>query len=766
MPFCIRYLKYLVIEIETVSHIYLENWSHILIDDPMPAPCRIVRHAFLVLATLPAVVRLQAEMAPLPDDASGYGADVFLNPVVVHEDKATPYFSSSASSATKTDTPIQDLPQTVNVVPRDLFVLQGARSIEDALLNVAGVSPSVGDGQRDQVYIRGFSAQYDQYLDGVRDEAMYFRDLSNIERIEVLEGPSAVLYGHGSAGGIVDRISRQPTSSPVGSLGITFGAFDQRRAELDSGGPLGAGGLTYRLDAAAEESGGFREQYFLERYHVSPSVAFQMSPSTRLLLQYDYLNDLRLDDLGIPALVGAPGSGFTGTAPEVPDSAYFGSPDSFDRDYVRAAVHTATLTLDHGFGGGVALHEVFRAEHYTLDRNNMLPTGVYLPSGLPFTGDLDSVWVKRSQRRILRLENDLFNQLEASWTLGGHALTQNLLVGFEAGRQSADSNSKQYNAPAVALVRPVLTDVAPNAPAASATLTAARADTAGLYFQDQLVFAGQWRALVGLRADYYQVSQQNRLPPYNQIKTQVRTVSPRVGLVYAPRPDLSAYATVSRSFSPASGDGVSTAATTAALAPLKATNLEAGLKSSLLGDAFSATLAIFQLTRDITETDAATNLTTSAGSQRSRGVDLVLAGRVTTRWSVSASFELLDPVIVNGGRDGAGILLDGRTPALVPRNSASLYTTYDLGHGFGIGGGTVSMGGRFTSNDDSVSLPAFTVVNAVAYYRSRNWEARVNVNNLLDHRYLITAGEGTDFTGQTVMPGAPLNVSGSLVWHF
>ena len=732
----------------------------------MPAGCSRTRRIALLLSALPCAAGLRAEMAPLPDDASAYGANVFLNPVVIHEDKTAPYFSSSASSATKTETPIQDLPQTVNVVPRDLFVLQGARSIEDALLNIAGVSPSVGDGQRDQVYIRGFSAQYDQYLDGVRDEAMYFRDLSNIERIEVLEGPSAVLYGHGSAGGIVNRISRQPTSTSLGSLGITHGAFDQRRAELDSGGPLGAGGLSYRLDAAAEDSGGFRGQYFLERYHVSPSVAFTASPSTRILLQYDLLNDLRLDDLGIPALVGPPGSGFMGTAPDVPDATSYGSPHSFDRDYVRAAVHTATLTVDHGFGGTASLHEVFRAEHYALDRNNMLPTGVYIPSGLPFASDLGSVWVKRSQRRILRFENDLFNQIEASWTVGTHALTQTLLVGFEAGRQSADSNSKQYNAPAVSLVDPVLTDVTPNTPAASSTYSAARADTAGLYLQDQLVFPGGWKALVGLRADYYEVAQQNKLPPYGAIKTLIRTSSPRVGLVYGSRPDLSGYATVSRSFSPASGDGISTAATTAALAPLKATNLEAGIKSSLLGDTLGATLAVFQLTRDITETDAATHLTTSAGRQRSRGVDLVLAGRVTGRWSVSASFELLDPVIVDGGRDSAGILLSGRTPSLVPRNSASLYTTYDLGHGFGIGGGTVSMGGRFTSNDDSVSLPAFTVVNAVAYYRCRRWEARMNVNNLLDHRYIITAGEGTDYTGQTVMPGAPLNVSGSLLWRF
>lgn len=712
------------------------------------------------------IATVYGQTVSAPDAGPSFGAAVFLDPLVVHEDKADPFFAPTASSATKADTPLLDLPQTVNVVPRDLFVLQGARSIEDALLNVAGVSPSVGDGQRDQVYIRGFSAQYDQYLDGVRDEAMYFRDLSNIDRVEVLEGPSAVLYGHGSAGGIVDRISRLPTATSVGSVDVIYGSWDQRRSELDSGGPLGSPTLTYRFDAADEDSGGFRDQYFLQRYHVSPSVAWQATPNTTVLVQLDYLNDLRLDDLGIPALVGPPGSGFPGVAPDVPIGSYYGSPDSFDKDYVRAVVYTSTMTLDHHFSPGLELHEVFRGEHYTLDRNNMLPTGVYLPSGGPYAGDLDSVWVRRSQRHILRFENDLFNQLELSWKNRAASIDHNILLGLEIGRQSADSNSKQFNAPAVALIDPVLTDVAAGTAPASVTATAARADTAGLYLQDQITFSQQWKALAGIRADYYEVSQQNKVAPFNQLKSLNRTISPRVGIVYEPDRHLSVYGTVSQSSSPAAGDGISTAAATAALAPLRATNFEVGAKESLLGDALSATVAVFQLTRDITETSAVTNLTTTAGQQRSRGIDFVLAGRITARWSVSASYELLDPVIVNGGLDGGGIELDGKMPSLVPRNSASFYTTFDLGHGFGIGGGTVSMGGRFTSNDDSVTLPAFTVVNAVAYYRHANWEARINLNNVLNHRYLITAGEGTDYTGQTVMPGAPINVAGSVAWHF
>jgi len=727
---------------------------------------KLVLSGVLMCAASMVLPNLRAQLAPSASGLSSFGEAVYLNPFAVHSSKMEPYFVPSASSATKTETPLLDLPQTVNVVPRDLFSLQGARSIEDALLNVAGVSPSVGDGQRDQVYIRGLSAQYDQYLDGVRDEATYFRDLSNIDRIEVLEGPSAVLYGHGSAGGLVNRISRLPTAAAIGDIGTTYGSWDQRRVELDAGGPLGSVPPTYRFDAAGEKSGGFRDQYFLQRYHLSPSIAWQAAPDTRILAQFDYLNDLRLDDLGIPALVGPPGSGFPGVAPAVPIGSYYGAPNSFDHDYVRADVDTATITLDHDFGRGVSLHEVFRGEHYTLDRNNMLPTGVFLPAGGVYTGNLRSVWVQRSQRHFLRFENDLFDQFETTWKAAAAGVDHCFLVGLEVGRQSAGGNTAQYNAPAVALVDPVLTDVPAGTAPASLSSTAARADTAGLYLQDQLTFSQHWKALAGVRLDYYEVSQQNRLAPFNQIGSLSHTISPRVGIVYEPAPDLSIYGTISQSFSPAAGDGISTAANTSALAPLKATNFEVGVKKSLLDDSLSATAALFQLTRDITETNPVTNLMAASGRQRSRGLDLVLAGRISARWSVSASYELLDPVIVDGGLDSGKVLLNGKMPALVPRNGASVYSTFDLGHGFGIGGGAVCMGGRFTSNDDSVTLPAFAVINAVAYYRHGRWEARLNCNNVLDHRYLITAGEGTDFTGQTVMPGAPVNTAVSVDWHF
>jgi len=689
-----------------------------------------------------------------------------LDPVNVDSTAETNNFRPIDSKAgTKTDTPRLEVPQTINVVERDLFSLEGSRSLEDVLSNVAGVSPSVGDGQRDQVYIRGFVATNDEYVDGVRDSETYFRDLANIESVEVIQGPAAALYGHGSAGGIINRVTRKPTDTPVGELDLSFATWGEERAELDAGGPLGFGNLSYRLDAAAEQSGGFRDQYFLERDHVSPSIAWKPSKDTRVLVQLDTLTDRRLDDLGIPALVGLAGSGFHGTPPGVPISSYYGSPDGHRADYVLAEVNSATVTFDKSAGHDWTLHDVARTEHYTLDRNNVLPTGVYVPGGGLFNGNLSQVWVNRSGRHILRRQNDLFNQFESVWTTDAGGVTQKILVGLEVARQTAVSNSRQFAEAPVALVDPVLTDRPAGEAPSSHTWNAISSDTAGLYLQDQINFTAQLKALLGVRFDYFSVEQDSQLPPTIDLYNLNRTASPRVGLVWEPTKRCSLYASVGRSFQP-SGDGLSIAATNAALAPQETVNYEVGSKMDLDGGRLTASAALFQVERNISETNPLNGTVSNVGNQRSTGVELAIAGHISRQWSISAAYSLLDAVIVNGGYDSGGVLLNGRLPGLVPRNSATLFTAYDLPHGFGIGAGMVSMGGRYTSNDDSVNLPAFTVLNAVAYYRSTHWEARLNLNNVLNHRYYVTAGEGTDVTGQTVMPGPPINVDVTLVRRF
>lgn len=671
----------------------------------------------------------------------------------------------ASRSGTKSDTPFLDVPQTVDVVGRNVFSLEGARSLEDVLSNVAGVSPSVGDGQRDQVYIRGFVATYDEYVDGVRDSEMYFRDLSNIEQVEVLKGPSAALYGRGSSGGLINRITRKPSDTPSGDISVTAGSWGDGRSEIDATGPLGSSPLTYRFDGAAETSGGFRDEYFLQRLHLSPSLAWTPSRDARLLVQLDGLTDRRLDDLGVPALVGMPGSGFPGTAPDVPISAYYGSPDGRQADYVLAQVFSATATYDQAIAHDLSLHAVTRVEHYALDRNNVLPTGVFLPEGGVFDGDLSDVWVARSDRHILRHENDLFEQLEVSWEGAAAGVAHRVLLGTELARQTANTNSLQYADAPVSLVDPVLTRRPADEAPSSHTFNAVAASTCGIYLQDQVTLAAQWKLLVGARADYFSVDQNGRIAPYTALSNTSRKASPRVGLVWEASRHFSVYASASRSFQPAA-DGLSIAVTSAALAPQETQSVEVGVKASLASDRLTATASVFDLERDISETNPLSGALTNAGLQRSRGIEVSTSGRLSRAWNVTAAYTLLGARIVDGGLDAAGVDLNGRRPGLVPRSGASLFTTYALTGRFGIGAGAEAMGQRFTSNDDFVSIPGYATFAALAYFRAGRWEARLRLDNLADKRYIDTAGEGTDATGQTVMPGAPRHVSATVMLRF
>ncbi|MGH8106340.1 MAG: TonB-dependent receptor, partial [Arenimonas sp.] len=271
------------------------------------------------------------------------------------------YEVTESSTATKIVVPLRDVPQAVNVVPKAVMRDQNALSVQDALQNVPGLSFSVGNGQRDQVTIRGFTAISDQFIDGVRDDALYFRDLSNIERIEVLKGPASVLYGRGSAGGLINRVTKKPVTDPVMEVGATIGSKGQKRGEFDVGTASADKQMLFRLTGALEDSTGFRNQFFLERQAIAPSVTFKLRPQTTLTLQADYLKDKRLADQGVPSFRGRP--------VDVPIETYYGAANGRDRAFVQSEVASSTVTLDHAFSDTLKLHSVLRGYDYSLDRN-------------------------------------------------------------------------------------------------------------------------------------------------------------------------------------------------------------------------------------------------------------------------------------------------------------------------------------------------------------------------------------------------------------
>lgn len=402
------------------------------------------------------------------------------------------YKTTESTTATKIDSPLRDIPQTINVVPQSVIKDQGAQSLEEVLKNVPGIGLSNGDGQRDQITIRGFSAIGDIFVDGFRDDALYFRDLSNIERVEVIKGPAAVLYGRGSSGGLINNVSKKPNFSPLQEIGVSFDSEGQRRTQFDAGwADQQQGDKAFRVTGAFEDSDTFRDDGYTDRKAIAPSAYFRLSDDLELNLGATYLYDKRLIDFGIPALGGRP--------VDVDRDKRFGSGDP-DQDYARSEVFTFTAGVNYQINDDLSLSNNTRYYRYDLDRNNTLadssPTRfVTSPSG--------ELLVKLNRGNVARDEYGIFNQTELKQQLQLAGMQHNLLYGVELGHQ--DKYQRVFSQNNVARV-PVYRDALVAVPEHASTLSSKGTnfqETAGLYLQDMIELNEQWKALLGVRYDIF-----------------------------------------------------------------------------------------------------------------------------------------------------------------------------------------------------------------------------------------------------------------------
>jgi catecholate siderophore receptor len=671
-----------------------------------------------------------------------------LKEITVSTEQDAGYAPAAGSTATKGSAPLRDIPQAVNVVPAQLLRDQGATSMQDALRNAPGVAFNHGDGQRDQVVIRGFSAIADWFVDGVRDDALYFRDLSDTERIEVLKGPAAVLYGRGSSGGLINRVTKKPVfGESFGEVSLGLGSHDFKRATADLNAPIGEA-MAFRLNVAREKSGSYRDQQFIDRYSIAPSLAMKFSPQTDLLLQYTNAYDQRLTDFGIPALNGRPVN--------VPIGTYYGSAFAKRDDTTTTKVQSFTATLNHRLSDALSLRNITRYSNYHLDRYNTLPSG---------TTDPVRLTVGRTRGFVDRDESGWFNQTDLTWhnELGG--FRQEWLVGAEFGVQDkrAYTVSSATGFERVSIPNPVA--VPPPIPAASYLATSAIPNnstfkTAALYAQNQITLAPQWKALVGGRYDVFdqETSFERTLAPLARTD---RKFSPRAGLVWQPSDTQSYYLSYSRSFQP-SAETFALSASNAANDPEITVNKEIGTKLDFLDGALNFTAAVFNLERSgIKNSDPANPARQiNVGTQRTNGLELTLAGKLPGRWDVSAGYAYLDGRMVKSVATvsslqlpiGAPMPVQGKVAPLTPRHSAFLWLMKDLGHGFSAGGGLNYMAARFASLTNLVTLPSYVTADLAGSYKTERYELALNLKNIANKKHYISAHGTVD---NLILPGPP-----------
>ena len=703
--------------------------------------------SILALAAGAAVPTHAAE----PDSAAGAEgamlADEAPGPDIVVTGTRETYKADRTSTATRTPTDINDIPQAISVVTEKQVDDQAMQSIADVLRYVPGAVISQGEGHRDQIILRGNSSTADFFVDGLRDDVQYYRGLYNLERVEVLKGPNAMIFGRGGGGGIVNRVTKRPGPDPFARASLSADNWGAGFVEADVNRPL-SDAVSARLNAVYERFDNHRDYYGGHRIGLNPTLAFTRGDSTRLDLSYEYDSDERVIDRGVPS--AQPG---TLAAPARPlegyDRTFFGVPGVNVSDF---DAHVLRATLNHRFAGKLSFtSRLLYGDYDKLYQNAMAQTPVTIVGGVPKVGM--EAYRDPTHRR------NLFNQNDLVWEVATGPLRHVLLAGFEWGDQktrnervngffdSGVPTTSGGRRTFVPLARRIVVPPITFRAGAGNRSIRADADILAFYAQDQLSIGKHLDLIGGLRHDRFKLAVDDLLANKSFGRTD-SLWSPRVGAVLKPTEDLSFYASYSRSFLPQSGDQFSSLdVSLAALEPEKFVNRELGAKWDIR-DALSLTAAVYRLDRTNTRAvDPATGLTVLTGAQRSKGFELNLAGEIRPGWSVSAGYAHQDAEI----RRTTTAAPAGRKVALVPRHQASLWTRYDFAPRVGAGVGVYSQSKSFTSIGNAVILPAFTRVDAAGYLKlSDRIEAQVNVENLLGSDYFSSA-----FNDNNIMPGAP-----------
>lgn len=683
-----------------------------------------VRMALAYAATLPSMAAAQ--------NTEGHARD---GEIVVTGQREG--YTVTDTSAAKVPAPLRDIPQSIAVVPAQVLLDQRALSLQDVLKNVPGVSFAAGDGQRDQVNIRGFTAIADQFVNGFRDDALYFRDLSNTERVEVVKGPAAVLYGRGSSGGLINRVLKHPDVN-ITSATLSVGSFAARRGEWDVGRFDSKGGVGFRLTGAYEDNDSFRDQQFLKRFALAPSLLLGAGRASTLYVEADYLRDKRLMDLGIPAIDGRP--------VDVPRSTYYGAANARDADATTSRVLSQTVILTHRFSDDLSFRDGFRHYSYQLDRHSTLPSAV--------NAAVSTVTLQHG--RLNRDEDGWSNQAELTQKLRVAGMEHTLLYGFEIARQAKGANTfVSRNVAVTSLFNPVLpvvNDASFTALSASSNTTF---DTRGLYMQDLADLGHGFKALFGARHDWFIQKTYQLLSGQPNLARTDRKWSPRAGLVFQTDDAQSYYASWSRSFQP-SAETFALAATNADIAPEETTNKEAGAKYTLLGGRLNMQAAGFILRRTgIKGSDPLTpTRVVPIGTQRTRGVELSAQLDLPSGFQAIAGYALLDTRITAS----ANPAFVNKRATITPKNAVNAFLTKTFARRFGIGAGMNYVGDRWADPANTTVLPRYVTVDAVAWVYAGPVRLQLNAYNLGNEKYIVS-GHGT--SPLLNLPGAPRSVLGT-----
>ena len=532
--------------------------------------------------------------------------------------------TGAISSATRTLTLLRDLPQSVSIIGREQIRDQMMMSIADVVRYVPGISAHQGENNRDQVIIRGQNSSADFFVNGVRDDVQYFRDLYNLERVEALKGPNAMAFGRGGGGGVINRVTKEAGFQPYQELSLQGGSFGNKRVATDFGVVLGSR-VAFRMNGMFEDSGSFRNHVDLRRYGVAPTVTWQAGKQTKLVLGYENFHDRRVADRGITSYLGRPA--------EVDIATFYGNPND---SKVRADVNLGSVAVEHQRGGWNVSNRT-QFGHTDRGYRNYVPGAV--------TVDGRQVAISAYDNATARL--NVFNQTDISYGLYTGSVKHTFVGGVEVGRQVTDNfrNTGYFMNTATSVLAPFASPeiATPITFRQSATDANNHLETrlGAAYFQDQISLSRFVQVIAGIRVDQFDLRYLNNRNG-DRLRRIDNLISPRLGIVFKPKMAVSLYGNYSVSYLPSSGDQFSSLTViTQQVKPEKFENYEAGVKWDV-SRKLSLTTAVYRLDRTNTRSTDPNDATriVQTGSQRTNGFEAGWNGSVTRAWRVSGGYEI------------------------------------------------------------------------------------------------------------------------------
>lgn len=660
-------------------------------------------------------------------------------------DSDSGYLTPATASATKTLTPLRDVPQAITIIGQQQIQDQMMMSIADVVRYVPGISAHQGENNRDQLIIRGNSTSADFFVNGVRDDVQYYRDLYNLDRVEALKGPNALIFGRGGAGGVINRVTKEAGFTPVREFTLSGGSFENKRVSADFDQPVNDK-LTFRLNGMYEDAGSFRKYVNLERYGVSPTLTWTPGTRTKVVFAYENFHDFRVADRGI--------SSFAGRPIDVPSSTYIGNP----RDsHVRANVNLGSTLIEQQIGR-LNIRNRTQVGAYDRGYQNYVPGVVAV--------DRSTISISAYNNATARL--NVFNQTDFTYTVNTGVIHHTLLAGMEIGRQVTDNfrNTGYFNNSAISMLAPyqnpvVDTPVTFRQSAADAD-NHVKVNLGSVYVQDQVELSRRFQLVGGLRLDHFDLRyRNNRISGgLGDLRRIDNLLSPRAGLVFKPVDTMTLYTSYSISYLPSSGDQFSSLTTvTAQVKPEHFINYEIGLKWDVTR-LFALTSAVYRLdrtnTRSTDPNDPARIVQT--GSQRTNGFEMGFNGGISRRWKVVGGYGYQDAFVTSAT---ASAKLRAQV-AQVPHHTFSLWNNYQIVPRLGVGLGVVNRSEMFAAIDDAVRLAGYARVDAAVFVRlTERLRVQANVENVTDRRYYANADNNTN-----ISPGGPRAFRVGLVARF